>query len=114
LKQGKTHSLLSCSGGSCRGVPEGKESEFADPGIGPPIDEDDKGERDSDFTGLSWDWISCCNVRGDNRTKVFTSKSVAGLSERGSVINLFNLVKFCFENILTSPFIVWIVLVKLE
>ena len=71
----ETHSLLSRSGGLWREVSECEESEFADPSVGPLTDENDKDKGEGDFTGRFWGCISCCSIRGDNRTKVFMSKS---------------------------------------
>jgi hypothetical protein len=69
--------LLSCSGGLCREASECDESEFADPGVGPLTDDNDKDESEGegDFTGGFWGCVSCCSIRGDNRTKVFMSES---------------------------------------
>lgn len=67
--------MLSRSGGLCREVSECDESEFADPGVGSLTDDNDKDEGEDDFTGGFRGCISCCSIRGDNRTKVFMSKS---------------------------------------
>jgi hypothetical protein len=66
-----------CSGGLSREASESDESEFADPGVGPLTDDKDKGEDGDDFTSRFRGRISCCSVRGDNRTKVFMRESVA-------------------------------------
>ncbi len=67
--------MLSRSGGPCCETSEGNESELADPGVGALTDDDDKDDGEGDFTGRFWGCVSCCSVRGDNRTKVFMSKS---------------------------------------
>ena len=67
--------MLSRSAGLCREASECDESEFADPGVGPLTDDNDKDEGEDDFTGGFWGCVSWCSIRGDNRTKVFMSKS---------------------------------------
>lgn len=49
MEQKDTHPSLSRSGGLCREASECDESEFADPGVGPLTNDNDKGE--GDFTG---------------------------------------------------------------
>ena len=75
MEQTETHSMLSRSGGLCREPPECDGSQVADSGVGPLTYDSDNGEGKGDFTGGFWGGISCFSVRGDNRTKVFMSKS---------------------------------------
>lgn len=67
--------MVSRSGGLCGEASECDEGEFADPGVGPLTDDNDKDDGEDDFTGGFWGCISCCSIRGDNRTKVFMRKS---------------------------------------
>lgn len=55
---GLGNSLLSRSGGLCGEASECDESEFADPGVGPLTDDNDKDEGEDDFTGGFWGCVS--------------------------------------------------------